>query len=56
MHNSGIRGTQEVGIPTYTHAQRKEVCVADSDEAAMKAGSLNPGSCGEECPAMSHMA
>lgn len=32
MHNSGIRGTQEVGIPTYTHAQRKEVCVADSDE------------------------
>lgn len=49
MHNSGIRGTQEVGI--RMHRGRK--CVL---RTAMKAGSLNPGSCSEECPAMSHMA
>lgn len=42
--DSSIRRTGEVGVPTDTQTQRKEVCVVDGDEGqAMKARKLLGG-------------
>lgn len=47
--DSSIRRTGEVGVPTDTQTQRKEVCVVDGDEGqAMKVRKLLGGNSPKE--------